>query len=110
LGSNYEHFTAKNRGFVSKTLSTAEQTYEGTHNQIETEFGLGNRWQFGGGFSLGVTWFGVSQGVANLGDVTSSGTNLTAEDKKLKDDDLSKAAKSNSIAFTKFTLGGHSKF
>ncbi|MCA2960919.1 MAG: hypothetical protein IOD12_11750 [Silvanigrellales bacterium] len=98
-GLNYEIYTGK-----QNFLGLEDGTYEGNHQQIEVEAGIGNRWMFNSGFTIGATWVGFSQGVVPIG-MTSSGNNLSVEDRKIKDDNLKENAQGTSLHFAKLLLG-----
>lgn len=101
-GFNFESYSGTES--FSLNADNSDQNYEGTHQQIEVEVGLGNRWQFDSGFTIGATWFGISQGIVPLG-MSSSSKGISDELKKEQDDDLSKSAKSTSVHFAKLLLG-----
>ncbi len=101
-GLNHERFTGKDEEAFGSGGNTS--TYEGVHSQIELEGGIGNRWTLDGGFTIGATWVGYSQGILPL-EMASSGTNLSQARQNEKDDDLEEAARASSLHFCKFVLG-----
>lgn len=89
-GANFESFTKKDDEHYYYESRSIQASYNGVHNQLEVELGLGNRWQFDSGFTVGATWFGVSRGVVPLG-TKMQGKNLSEKElsylkSRLKDD------------------------
>ena len=99
-GAAYDSYQGTSEGiFVD-----SKGTWEGSYSQLELETGIGNRWQFDSGFTIGATWGGYSQGVFKISQ-SSSSSGMAGDQHSFNDKDLEEQAKERSFHFAKFNIG-----